>query len=165
MDRRESLKVLAIGSLSAGTLLVSCETATKTDEKSTQAVKKDAKSEAYGRTAEEKERDAKLMDEQFFTDAEIKTITVLVNIIIPADGRSGSASDAKVPEFIEFIVKDRPENQTPMRGGLRWLDIKSAKLFNKSFADASKDQQIELIDMICLSRKSSRRRYAGRVVL
>jgi len=56
MDRRESLKALAIGSLSAGTLLVGCETATKTDEKSTQAVKRDAKSEAYGRTYSRGER-------------------------------------------------------------------------------------------------------------
>jgi gluconate 2-dehydrogenase gamma chain len=36
------------------------------------------------------------------------TITVLANIIIPKDAKSGSASDAKVPEFIEFIVKDFP---------------------------------------------------------
>ena len=50
------------------------------------------------------------------------TITVLGDIIIPKDDVSGSASDAKVPEFIEFIVKDKPEQQVPMRGGLRWLD-------------------------------------------
>jgi len=95
------------------------------------------------------------MGEQFFTNAEMKTITILANIIIQADGRSGSASDAKVPDFIEFIVKDRPDNQTPMRGGLRWLDIKSTKLFDKPFADASKDQQIELIDMIAYPEKAA----------
>src|SRR5688500_12474169 len=121
MDRRESLKALVIGTLSTGTLLAGCDSANKTDEKSTQAVKNDAKSEGYGRTEEEKERDARLMEEKFFTEPEMGTIAVLSNIIIPADSHSGSATDAEVPAFIEFIVKDRPENQTPMRGGLRWL--------------------------------------------
>lgn len=148
MDRRESLKALAIGSLGAGTLLIGCDSDTKTDQKSAKDVRKNAASEGYGRTEEEKERDARLMEEQFFTEAEMATITVLGDIIIPADSRSGSASDAGVPDFIEFIVKDRPENQTPMRGGLRWLDIKSNKLFGKSFVDASKAQQLELVDMI-----------------
>ena len=148
MDRRESLKALAIGSLGAGTLLIGCDSDTKTDQKSAKDVRKNAAAEGYGRTEEEKERDARLMEEQFFTEAEMATITVLSNIIIPADSRSGSASDAGVPDFIEFIVKDRPENQTPMRGGLRWLDIKSNKLFGKSFVDASKAQQLELVDMI-----------------
>ena len=152
MDRRESLKALAIGTLGAGTLLVGCDK--KTDEKSTQAVKKDAKSEGYGRTPEEKERDARLMEEKFFTEGEMATITVLSNIIIPADSRSGSASDAGVPEFIEFMAKDQPNHQTPLRGGLRWLNIKSQKMFGKSFVDASKEQQIELVDLIAYPEKA-----------
>lgn len=159
MDRRESLKALAIGSLSAGTLLVGCDPKTDnnntTDNKSAAAAKKDAKLDKYGRTPEELERDAKLMEEQFFTDAEMATITVLCDIIIPADSHSGSASDANVPDFIEFIVKDQPGHQTPLRGGLHWLDIKSAKLFNKPFAEASKAQQIELVDMIAYPDKAA----------
>lgn len=153
MDRRESLKALAIGTIGAGTLFVGCDTIT--EEKSAKAVKKDAASEGYGRTPEEKERDARLMEEQFFTEAEMATIVVLSDIIIPADSRSGSASDAGVPDFIEFIVKDRPENQLPMRGGLRWLDIKSNKLFGKSFTDASKAQQIELVDLIAYPEEAA----------
>lgn len=155
MNRRESLKALVIGSLSAGTLLAGCDPDIRTDKKNASAVNKDTNSEGYGRTAEEKERDACLMKETFFTETEMATITVLSNIIIPADSRSGSASDAGVPEFIEFIVKDRPENKTPMRGGLRWLDTKSNKLFGKSFAEASKGQQIELVDMIAYPEKAT----------
>ena len=155
MNRRESLKTLAIGSLSTSTLLIGCENDIKTDEKSVKSVKNGAKLEGYGRTAEEKERDARLMEEKFFSEAEMITIAVLSNIIIPADSRSGSASDAGVPEFIEFIVKDRPENKIPLRGGLRWLDVKSNKLFGKAFAEASKSQQIELIDMIAYPEKAA----------
>ncbi|MHA6248653.1 gluconate 2-dehydrogenase subunit 3 family protein [Pontibacter sp. CAU 1760] len=154
MDRRESLKFLAIGSLGAGSLLVGCDSVI-TEEKSPKAIKSDARSDAYGRTEEEKERDARLMEEQFFTKAEMATITVLSNIIIPADGRSGSAADAGVPDFIEFIVKDRPENQLPMRGGLRWLDTKSNKMFGKPFVEASKVQQLALVDLIAYPEKAA----------
>ena len=63
------------------------------------------------------------------------TITILGDIIIPKDEVSGSASDAKVPDFIEFIVKDMPEHQTPMRGGLRWLDMQCLNRYEKAFKD------------------------------
>jgi gluconate 2-dehydrogenase gamma chain len=141
MDRRESIKALALGTLGAGTLLTSCNKAGESPEIA-------EKPEEYGRTEEEIEHDAKLMSEKFFTDAEMATITVLCDIIIPADNRSGSASEAKVPDFIEFMAKDQPAHQTPLRGGLRWLDMKSMRLFDKPFAKASKAQQIELVDMI-----------------
>ncbi|QMU28646.1 gluconate 2-dehydrogenase subunit 3 family protein [Adhaeribacter radiodurans] len=163
MDRRESLKVLAIGSLGASALLVGCDKnyGEKGDEKSTSDVKDDAKAEGYGRTPEEKERDAKLMKEQFFTKEEMATIAILCDIIIPKDDHSGSATDAKVPEFIEFMAKDQPSYQTPLRGGLRWLEIKSTKLFEKGFADASKEQQIQLVDMIAYPDKAAKENAQG----
>ncbi|CAA9254571.1 MAG: Gluconate 2-dehydrogenase subunit 3 family protein [uncultured Adhaeribacter sp.] len=155
MDRRESLKALAIGSLSAGALLVGCDKKEKGDNKTAKEVKQDAKKDLYGRTEAEKEIDSKLLDEKFFTEHEMATITVLCNIIIPADDRSGNASEAGVPEFIEFMAKDQPSNQTPMRGGLRWLDIKSNKMFEKSFVDISKAQQLELVDLIAYPEKAA----------
>jgi len=82
------------------------------------------------------------------------TITVLGDIIIPKDAVSGSASDAKVPDFIEFIVKDMPEHQTPLRGGLRWLDMQCLQRFEKPFTGCSKAQQIELVDMIAYPKKA-----------
>jgi len=96
MDRRDSLKALAVGTLSVSALLNGCDTK-KTKTKS-------APAEKYGRTPEEAARDAALMEEKFFTEPELAAITVLCDIIIPADEHSGSASDAEVPDFIEFIV-------------------------------------------------------------
>jgi len=101
-----------------------------------------------GRQKFEAVRDAKLMTEKFFTAHELQTVTVLADIIIPADSRSGSASQAGVPAFIEFMMKDQPKLQTPMRGGIRWLDNKCNKLFGKPFAGCTKAQQIQLIDQI-----------------
>jgi gluconate 2-dehydrogenase gamma chain len=144
MNRRESLKAIGIGTLSAGMLLDACKPKTKEEGKAI-ATEKQADSD---RQPIEAERDKKLNAETFFTPHEMATITVLGDIIIPKDDRSGSASEAKVPEFIEFIVKDKPEHQTPMRGGLRWLDLQCARRYNKSFVDCSKEQQIEIIDQI-----------------
>jgi hypothetical protein len=101
-----------------------------------------------GRQKFEAVRDAKLMTEKFFTPHELQTVTVLADIIIPADDRSGSASQAGVPAFIEFMMKDQPKLQTPMRGGIRWLDNKCNKLFGKPFVSCTKAQQIQLIDQI-----------------
>jgi hypothetical protein len=81
--------------------------------------------------------------------------------LIPADKKSGSASQSGVTGFIEFIVKDQPKYQLPMRGGLKWLDVKSLKLFKKSFADSNKDQQIELVELIAFPEKAAPENSAG----
>ncbi len=151
MNRRDSLKALGLGTLSTVALLEACKpNATNPGENTTD---KPAADEA-GRQPEEIERLRKLKAERFFNDHEMATITVLADIIIPKDEKSGSASDAKVPEFIEFIVKDMPEHKTPMRGGLRWLDLQCLTRYNKTFVDANHDQQIEMVTEIAYPKKA-----------
>ncbi len=150
MDRRKSLKAIALGTVSTGLLLDACKTADKKPVTDTGA----PPGSTIDRTPEEKEAYKKLMSEKFFVPHEMATITVLCDIIIPADEVSGSATQAKVPDFIEFIVKDMPQHQTPMRGGLRWLDMQSNKNFQKSFVDCSQQQQLSLIDQIAYPKKA-----------
>jgi gluconate 2-dehydrogenase gamma chain len=59
-----------------------------------------------------------------------------------------------VPEFIEFIVKDMPQHQIPMRGGLRWLDMQTLKLHEKAFKDCTPEQRIALVDQIAYPNKA-----------
>lgn len=146
MDRRKYLKTLAVGSVGAG-LLIQCQP----DEK--QTVSTPPKS-TIDRTPEELARDQKLRAETFFTPEEMATIAVLADIIIPKDDKSGSATDAGVPDFIEFIVKDKPELQTPMRGGLRWLDLQCMKRYDNPFVKCTGDQQIEMIDEIAFPEQT-----------
>ncbi len=94
------------------------------------------------------------MADKFFTEHEMATIAILSDIIIPKDEVSGSATDAKVPDFIEFIVKDMPQHQTPMRGGLRWLDIQCMKQYEKSFKDCDEKQRIAMVDQIAYPKKA-----------
>ncbi len=115
--------------------------------------KKEPVFEQFGRTEYEKKRDAKLFAEQFFTKHEMQTLQVLVDIIIPKDSRSGSASDAGVPAFIEFMAKDRPEMQTPLRGGLSWMDNQAKRRFDHTFIDLLPAQQIEIIEDIAYPKR------------
>ena len=147
MDRRKYLKTLAVGSVGASVLLNSCDTAPK------EAVKEIPAKFSFDRTPEELAREEKLRLEKFFDDHEMKTISILADIIIPKDETSGSATDAGVPAFIEFIVKDMPHHQTPLRGGLKWLDIQCMKRYSTDFASCSSTQQIEIVDEIAFPEK------------
>lgn len=147
MNRRESLKALTIGTLSAEVLLKAC----KPKDQNVEASKKGGEPD---RPQSEIDRNNKLNAEKFFTDHEMATITVLGDIIIPKDDRSGSASDAKVPEFIEFIVKDMPDHQLPMRGGLRWLDLQMLNRYNNPFKDCTAQQQLEMVNQIAYPAKA-----------
>lgn len=149
MDRRKSIKALMIGAVGAGVMVEACKSADK------KAIAASADASLEDRMQEEKDYLAKLSKEDRFFDAhEMATITVLGDIIIPKDEVSGSASDAKVPDFIEFIVKDMPSHQTPLRGGLRWLDLHSYKRFEKSFTDCDAKQQIAIVDEIAYPEKA-----------
>jgi len=149
MDRRKYLKTLAVSSVGAVTLLQSCDP--KPKEAATEIA---APSFTIDRTPAELEREKKLLSEKFFDDHEMKTITILSDIIIPKDETSGSASDAGVPAFIEFIAKDQPRFQTPLRGGIKWLDMQSLKRFNSDFASCTSQQQIEIVDDIAYPEKA-----------
>src|SRR6187431_3000947 len=149
MDRRKSIKALLIGTAATGVLLESCDTKDKKAEPATTAAVNED-----DRMAEEKVINKKLHEQTFFTPEEMATITVLADIIIPKDEVSGSASEAKVPDFIEFIVKDMPAHQTPMRGGLRWLDLQSLKRFEKPFTAITEKQRLEIVDEIAYPNKA-----------
>ena len=85
---------------------------------------------------------------KFFTPHEWRTVRLLADYIIPRDERSGSATDAGVPEFMDFIMTDRPQERLSMRGGLRWLDNHCRDQFNTSFADCTPAQQTAVLDQI-----------------
>ncbi len=151
MDRRKSLKLIATGAVAVPAVIAGC----KPDDKKAEEVKPKEADFPIHRNAEEMKYEKSVIAQgKFFSDHEMATITVLGDIIIPKDEVSGSASDAKVPEFIDFIVKDMPQHQVPMRGGLRWLDLQCYKRYEKAFKDCSQQQQIEMVDQIAYPKKA-----------
>lgn len=148
MKRRDSLKTLLIGTIGGATIGAStgCQPETTSDEANNTAT---ANEEGlYGRLPKEIERDKRIKEAVYLNEHELATIAVLCDIILPATPEAGSATDAEVPEFIKFIVKDIPHHQLPMRGGLMWLDTETNRRFNKEFIACTEEEQIQVIDDI-----------------
>ena len=85
---------------------------------------------------------------KFFTRHEYATVNLLVDIVIPKDERSGSATDAGVPQFMDFMMTDQPARQTAMRGGLAWLDRECMSRFDKDFLSCTPAQRAQVLDDI-----------------
>ncbi|HEU0053684.1 MAG TPA: gluconate 2-dehydrogenase subunit 3 family protein [Longimicrobium sp.] len=85
---------------------------------------------------------------KFFTAHEWETVRVLADLVIPRDERSGGATDAGVPEFMDFMLDAYPSMRLPMRGGLAWLDAESRARFEKDFVTASESERAAILDDI-----------------
>src|SRR5467141_138783 len=96
-----------------------------------------------------------------FTTHEWETVRVLVDLIIPKDERSGSATDAGVPEFMDFMLGDDRDLETPVRGGLAWLDHECDDRYGKTFVTASDAQRAALLDDIAWPKKAKADHAAG----
>lgn len=141
MNRRESIRSIVLGAMASSLFLESC-----IDGDTDKAVEK-IWDYQYGRTPEELEVDRKLLQEKYFEEAELSMITTLANLILPPN-EEGNIEDAGVPEFIEFMAKDYPDFQTPLRGGLMWLNNYCNRTFGLTFIKCSEDQQEKVLDQI-----------------
>ncbi|MDX1469914.1 MAG: gluconate 2-dehydrogenase subunit 3 family protein [Flavobacteriaceae bacterium] len=144
MERRESLKYIILGTMASSMTLQGC----KTEESGKVAKIAPKENYNYGRTPEEKELIKELQSEQFFNEHEMETITAVCALILPPTAEYGGAVEAAAPDFIEFMSKDYPPFQVPLRGGLMWLDQESNELFGVEFKKATEDQQKQILDTI-----------------
>jgi hypothetical protein len=85
---------------------------------------------------------------RFFTTHEYATVGVLVDLIIPRDERSSSASDVGVPAFMDFMMLDQPRRQVAMRGGLAMIDRLSVDRAGKRFVTSTDRERRALLDEI-----------------
>jgi hypothetical protein len=143
VSRRQALKVLgampvaaALGAQQATTPLtpgVTSQTPTKPDAAATQK------------------------GPRFFNAHEWATVALLADYVIPRDERSGSATDAKVPEYMDFLLSEKDANvntQIAFHGGLAWLDTECRKRFDKTFIAASDAQRRQVLDDIAYPQKA-----------
>src|SRR5437660_717926 len=102
---------------------------------------------------------------KFFTAKEWKTVRLLADYVIPRDERSGSATDAKAPEYMDFVLHDEmtsEANRIAVRGGLGWLDNECRHRFSgKNFFDATDAQRRQVLDDIAWPRKARPEVSAG----
>jgi len=88
---------------------------------------------------------------KFFTAAEYAMVVTLVDLIIPKDERSGSASDAGVPEFIDFLMVDQPVRQVALRGGLARIDRLCLDRFDRGFMACTEAERGQVLDDIAFA--------------
>lgn len=98
---------------------------------------------------------------RFFTAHEYATVIALADLIIPKDGRSGSASDAGAPEFIDYLIAQQTERQTAIRGGLMWLDTECRARFDKTFLNCADADRRAVLDDIAFPRRATAARRQG----
>jgi len=98
---------------------------------------------------------------KFFKPHEWATVRLLADLVIPADERSGGATEALVPEFIDFILNDPLANprerealQTQVRGGLAWLDRECRARFSKPFVGCAAAERTAVLDDIAWPAKA-----------
>ena len=139
MQRRDMLRLLASAPLAAGFAWTEAEAHAASD---------------LALAAQQAAQAGTAFKPQFFTDHEYATVRVLVDLIIPRDERSGSATDAGVPEFMDFIVIDQPARQTAMRGGLAWLDLECQQRFDKRFVDCSNAERTAVLDDVAWPQRA-----------
>ena len=143
MNRRETLKSLLLAPLAAGVAgATGCATGNPVNWTEL------PREYAYGRTAAEQQRDQELFAENYFSEHELVTIAVLCDIILPADHPDGGALDAGLPEFVEFIVKDRESLKLPVRGGIAWLDSYTIGEYGADFVSIGEAQRLAICDRI-----------------
>ena len=94
---------------------------------------------------------------RFFTAREHRIVTVLADDVIPRDARSGSATDAGVPAFIDYhlsVPETTEDTRIAWRGGLRWLDTESRRRFRAGYASARRAQRHAILDDIAYPDKA-----------
>jgi gluconate 2-dehydrogenase gamma chain len=85
---------------------------------------------------------------KFFSAHDYKTLQMLCQTIIPANGDSGGAIEAGAPEFIDLLTSENKDYQQVLGGGLFWLDNICSDRYGKVFLDCSTEQQKEILDLI-----------------
>ena len=142
MDRRDSIKSIMLGSIGFGVLFEGCVTGVSSED-----VKKTISKFQYGRTDKELAYDKKLFSIQCFSKKEMKSITQLCNLILPPN-EFGSIEDAEVPELIEFMAKDIPGYEIPIKDGLLMLDKISKQKNSMVFINCNEIEQKKILDQM-----------------
>jgi gluconate 2-dehydrogenase gamma chain len=98
---------------------------------------------------------------KYFHADEWKQVRVMVDLIIPKDEHSGSATDAGVPEFMDFICVEYPNYQTWVRDALRWFDALAYDTYHKNFVNCSDAERRAMLDQVAWPAKAAPEMRAG----
>jgi hypothetical protein len=91
---------------------------------------------------------------KYFKPDEWRQIRVMVDLVIPKDAKSGSATDAGVPQYMDFFCTEYP-SYAWMRDALRWFDGFAYNTFRKSFMKCTDAERRRLFDQVAWPAKAA----------
>jgi len=95
---------------------------------------------------------------RFFTAAEMTSIALMTDLIIPTDEQSPGAKDAGVPAFIDLMVSESSvETKNLWHNGLAAIDEFCKKEFGNTFATLTSEQQVAVLRLISRNEYQPRR--------
>lgn len=144
MDRREMLAALAA---SAAALAIPQEAIAEAAAHAHELVEAEERAQQAG-------QQPPAYQPKNFTPDEWRLLRRLVDYIIPRDARSGSATQAGVPQFMDFVLTEYPGNRTWMKDGLAWTNAECRRRFEKGFLSCTEAQHRELLDAIAYPKRA-----------
>jgi hypothetical protein len=98
---------------------------------------------------------------KWFSADEWKELRIVVDMIIPKDRVSGSATDAGVPEFMDWTCKEYTPSYNSTRDALRWVDGFAYSTYHKNFVHCTDAERRALFDQVAWPAKASKELAEG----
>ena len=109
----------------------------------------------------EKQTPASPYAPKWFHADEWKELRIIVNMIIPRDATSGSATDAGVPEYMDWTCKEYAPSYNWTREALRWIDGFAYSTYHKNFVHCTDAERHALFDQIAWPAKAAKELAEG----
>ncbi len=97
------------------------------------------------------------------TPEQLSLLALLSDIIVPAEGRSPSASAVQVPtvvdEWVSAPYPDQQRDRVTILSALAWLDDEAALRFSRPFTALDTAQQLAIVDDIAYRTDQTPRRF------
>ncbi len=91
---------------------------------------------------------------KWFQPDEWAEIKVMVDLIIPRDAKSGSATEAGVPQYMDFFCSEYP-SYAWVRDALRWFDGFAYNSYQKSFVTCTDAERRAMLDQVAWPAKAA----------
>ena len=93
-------------------------------------------------------------DNRILTSSQFETLSILCDLIVPADERSCSAREAGVPEFLGFLCQKNDQYMQQIGSGLSWIEGYCIDRYGRPFNGLSPEFQTTVLDQIATAPRN-----------
>jgi Gluconate 2-dehydrogenase subunit 3 len=98
----------------------------------------------------------------FFSQTQLATLRRLSELIAPAMNGVPGATEARAPEFIDFLLSESPpERQELYRAGLDQLNSRAQSGFHVPFEQVTEEQAVQLLAPLCTQWTAKPDQFTG----